>query len=121
MLDPIQRRRYGIFAMLLALAFFGVAAAAGVVTYIQRQSVAKDISALNQECQNRMKILGAKAVSGSDSDLTATWDGVDGGYTTVGSASAAAMACPGWRMTRFCMGTGCSTPGATLTMSKVTS
>jgi hypothetical protein len=121
MLDPIQRRRYGILALLLSMIFFGVAAAAGVGNAIRRQSVTSDISAATQECQNRLGTLGSKTVTATEDTITAEWATLDGGYNTLSSASSAALACPGWTMQSFCMGQGCTKPGATLQLKKATS
>lgn len=120
-LDPIQRRQYGIFALLLSMAFLAIAAGAGVTNVIRRTSVASDIANANQECQNRLGALGAANPTMSDNQITATWQGVDGGWNSLSSASSAALACPGWTMKSFCAGQGCTAPGITLTLQKAES
>ena len=119
--DPIQRRRIGVTAIFLALVFLAVAAAAGVGNAIARNSVASDLAARDTDCQNAMKLLGAKTAEVQDNSIKATWPDLNGGVNTLSSSSAAAMACPGWKMQTFCMGQGCATPGATLTMIRVAS
>lgn len=119
MLDPIQRRRLGIIFLFLAMLFAAVAAAAGVGTAIRRQSVASDLAAADQECQNRIGSLGGKNVSLNGQNITANWPDVTKGMESLSGASTAALACPGWRMTAFCMGEGCPTQGASMTMTRV--
>ena len=118
-LDPIQRRQLGILFLFIAMVFAAVAAAAGVGTAIRRQSVASDLAAADQECQNRISLVGGKNVSVSGDTITATWPDVTKGLESLSGASSAAMACPGWRMSAFCMGEGCPTPGASLTMLRI--
>lgn len=117
--DPIQRRRIGVTALFLALVFFAVAAAAGVGNAIARNSAASQLATRDQDCQNSMKLLGAKDAALQEDSIVASWDDLNGGVNTLSSASAAAMACPGWKMQQFCMGQGCAKPGATLTMIRV--
>jgi hypothetical protein len=119
MLDPIQRRRLGILFLFLALLFGAVATAAGVGNAIRRQSVASDLAAADQECQNRVGSLGGKNVAISGEMITASWPDVNKGMETISGASVAALACPGWKMTSFCMGEGCTTKGGTITLTRV--
>lgn len=119
--DPIQRRRIGVTALFLAMVFFAVAAAAGVGNAIARNSAANQLATRDQDCVNSMKLLGAKTVT-ADSEqgtIKAKWDDLSGGVNTLSSASAAAMACPGWKMQSFCMGEGCTEKGASLSMIRV--
>lgn len=119
MLDPILRRRYGFYAIFLAVVFFSVALAAGAGNAIRRQGVANELAAANQECVNRLGSLGAKAIIDTDGDtVVANWEGVGEGYKTVSNASTAALACPGWVMSKFCMGEGCSPAKASMTLRK---
>lgn len=118
MLDPIQRRRYGIVAMMLALIFFGVAVLAGTANAMRRHAVSEEIASANQECQNRLGVLGAKNVSQNEDQITAEWTGLDAGLQTLSNGTAAAMACPGWVMVSYCMGEGCSVKGASITLRK---
>ena len=120
-MDPIQRRRAGVNAMLVSLVFFGVSAAASAGLAVSHHAVVNQIAANDQDCQNSIKLLGATTAAVTGNDAKATWSNVEGGQTTLASASAAAMACPGWKMTSFCMGQGCSTPGASLTLHRATS
>lgn len=117
-LDPIQRRQYGIFALLLSMVFLAIAAGAGVTNAIRRGSVTSEIANANQECANRLGTLGAKNPSVSDEQIVASWDGVEGGWSSLSAASSAALACPGWTMQSFCAGQGCAKPGITLTLAK---
>ncbi len=117
-LDPIQRRQYGIFALLLSMVFLAIAAGAGVTTAIRRASVTSDIANANQECTNRLGTLGAKSPTINGETIVASWEGVDGGWNSLSAASSAALACPGWTMQSFCAGQGCATPGITLTLAK---
>ena len=117
-MDPIQRRRAGVNAMLVSLVFFGVSAAASAGLAVSHHAVVNQIAANDQDCQNSMKLLGASNASVGGDDAKGSWSGVEGGQTTLASASAAAMACPGWKMTAFCMGQGCATPGASLTLHR---
>ena len=119
MLDPIQRRRLGILFLFLAMVFAAIAAAAGVGNAIRRQSVSNDLAAADQECQNRIGSLGGKNVAINGQTITATWPDVSKGMETISGASVAALACPGWKMTSFCMGEGCTTKGASLTLTRV--
>jgi hypothetical protein len=117
-LDPIQRRQYGIFALLLSMVFLAIAAGAGVTTALRRSAVTSDIANANQECTNRLGALGVKSPTVSDTNIVASWDGVEGGWNSLSAASSAALACPGWTMQSFCAGQGCSKPGITLTLGK---
>ncbi len=117
-LDPIQRRQYGIYAILLSMIFAAAAIAAGTGTAIKRQSVASESAAVIQECQNRMGVLGATKVTVNEDSVTASWPSLEGGMTTLSAASSAAMACPGWVMDSFCMGQGCSEPGAKIVLKR---
>lgn len=117
MLDPIQRRQYGITALLLAVLFLAVSVGAAVGNTIRRESVANDILTANQACEERLKILGASNVVRTDDRIVMNWSSLDAGYSVLGEASTAAMACPGWRMKKFCMGQECNAPGAILEMT----
>jgi len=119
MLDPIQRRRLGILFLFLAMLFAAVATAAGVGNAIRRQSVASDLAAADQECQNRVGVLGGKNVALAGDTITATWPDVTKGMESISGASTAALACPGWKMTSFCMGEGCATKGASITLQRL--
>lgn len=119
MLDPIQRRRLGILFLFLAMVFAAIAAAAGVGNAIRRQSVSSDLAAADQECQNRIGSLGGKNVALNGQTITASWPDVSKGMESISGASVAALACPGWKMTSFCMGEGCTTKGASLTLTRV--
>ena len=119
-IDPIQRRQYGIFALLLSLVFLAIATGAGVTNAIRRGSVANEIANANQDCQNRLGSLTGSSPTVSDTEIVATWKGVDGGWSSLSAASSAALACPGWTMKTFCAGQGCATPGVTLTLGKAT-
>lgn len=119
-IDPIQRRQYGIFALLLSLVFLAIATGAGVTNAIRRGSVANEIANANQDCQNRLGSLGAKNPTVSDTEISATWQGVDGGWSALSAASSAALSCPGWTMKTFCAGQGCATPGVKITLGKAT-
>src|SRR3546814_16357398 len=112
--DPIQRRQFGIIALGLATIFLSVSAAAGVGNAIRRDSVANEVISANKECENRLKLLGVMNVSMGEDKIVANWNSLEGGYTLIGNESAAAMACPGWKMKSFCMGQECSVPGARL-------
>jgi hypothetical protein len=117
-LDPILRRRVGIMSLAMAAIFLSVSAAAGVGNAIRRDAVAQEAVASNKACENRIKLLGASQVTMTEDRVVAQWSSLEGGYSLVGDASAAAMACPGWKMKSFCMGQECSTPGARLELSK---
>lgn len=119
MLDPIQRRRLGILFLFLAMLFAAVATAAGVGNAIRRQNVASELAAADQECQNRVGSLGGKNVAISGQTITATWPDVTKGMETISGASVAALACPGWKMSAFCMGEGCAIKGGSMTLQRV--
>jgi hypothetical protein len=116
--DPSQRRQFGLIALAMSAIFLSVSAAAGVGNAIRRDSVAKEVVSANKECENRLKLLGVTKVVATDETIVAHWESLEGGYSLVGDASAAAMACPGWKMKTFCMGQECSTPGAKLELTK---
>lgn len=118
MLDPIQRRRYGITAILLSIVFLSVSAAAGVGNAIRRDAVVKEIEATAQDCENRIKILGGSITTKTETKIVIEWPSLEGGYTLMGDASAAAMACPGWDMREFCMGQECQNSGASMVMGR---
>jgi hypothetical protein len=119
MLDPIQRRRYGIMGIIFSGIFLLLAIGALVGNSYRREAVVEQIASANQECQSRLKTLGA-SVTGGDEKIVAKWDSVEGGYSHLGSASAGAMACPGWKMTSFCMGQECTAgPGAQMELNKI--
>src|SRR5690606_17920367 len=98
--------------------FLSVSAAAGVGTAIRRDSVVKEVNASEQECENRLKLLGASSVNKTEDRIVVEWHSLDGGYSLMGDASAAAMACPGWTMRSFCMGQECSNSGVKLELGK---
>lgn len=118
MLDPVQRRRYGVTALALSAVFIGLSVAGGAATAMRRDAVVEEISASEAKCQQSITALGASSVQVSGDNLTAEWVGVDGGYSAMGTASAAAMSCPGWKMKAFCMGQECANAGVTLQMSR---
>src|SRR3546814_1277109 len=88
--DPIQRRQFGIIALGLATIFLSVSAAAGVGNAIRRDSVANEVISANKECENRLKLLGVMNVSMGEDKIVANWNSLEGGYTLIGNASAAA-------------------------------
>lgn len=118
MLDPIQRRKYGVTALLLSVVFLSVSVAAGVGNAIRRDTVIEEVNASNQECENRLKTLGASSVAKTEDQIVVEWNTLDGGYSLMGDASAAAMACPGWTMRSFCMGQQCKNSGVRLELGK---
>jgi len=119
MLDPIQRRRYGIMGIILSAAFVSLAVGAFVGNSFRRDAVVAQIASADQECQSRLKTFGA-VVNGTDGKIVARWEGVEGGYSYLGSASAGAMSCPGWKMSYFCMGQECKGgPGAQMDLTRI--
>jgi hypothetical protein len=92
--------------------------AASIGNAIRRQAVSSELAANDQECQNRVSLVGGKNVSIAGDVLNATWPDVTKGLESLSGSSAAAMACPGWRMVSFCMGEGCPTKGASLSMKR---
>lgn len=118
MLDPVQRRRYGVTALALSAVFVVLAIGGGAATAMRRDAVVEETNASLAKCQADINALGASSVQVNGDTLVAEWAGVEGGYTAMGNASAAAMACPGWKMTAFCMGQECSNSGVHLEMSR---
>ncbi|QAY80141.1 hypothetical protein [Sphingosinicella sp. BN140058] len=121
MLDPAQRRQYGLGSMILAAVFVAVSAGAGVANAVRRDAVVEQVKTSDQECEARVRALGATSVSRTETTITAVWSSLEGGYSTLGDSSAAAMSCPGWKMTGFCMGQECPTPGVKLELGRVSS
>lgn len=119
MMDPIQRRKIGISTTLLALVFLGVSVTASLATAVKREAVSSQIAATDQDCKNRLQILGAESVVMSENELSLKWSSLEGGYARIGEASAAAMACPGWVMKAFCIGQECRGGEVTMTLYKV--
>lgn len=118
MLDPVQRRKYGVTGIVLSVVFLSVSVAAGVGNAIRRDTVIEEINASMQECENRLRTLGATNVSVADDKIVVDWNDLSGGYSLLGDTSAAAMACPGWQMRSFCMGQECEIAGVRLELGK---
>ncbi len=119
MLDPVQRRRFGMTALALSAVFIGLSAMSGAATAMRRDAAVDQASASKQECEANITALGASSVQMSGDGLVAEWAGLEGGYSAMGNASAAAMVCPGWKMKAFCMGQECTNAGVRLEMSRV--
>lgn len=118
MKDPVVYREYG-FKSLVFAAVFGVAAvgfyAAGAV---QRSGIGKTAEIEAAACSEKFTALGASA-SGDGGAVRAQWADLGDPSRVSGAASAGALACPGWEVKSFCMGTGCAQPGASIELQRV--
>lgn len=116
--EPAQKRRYGTFLIIGAAVLLGSAGLTQAGIAVGRAHAVRAEEANVQQCKANIKGLGAATVVSSGDEIVATWNGVNGGMAELGSSSAAAMACPGWTMSHFCMGQECRKPGATLTVKR---
>ena len=118
--EPLLRKQIGRLSLLLGGLCVLAASLIGGFNYIRRLSVADQEIATVTQCDTDLKSFAGSTVEHvGDDTLTVSWPTVAGGYSRLGDASAAALACPGWTMKAFCMGQACRIPGAQLTLEKL--
>ena len=96
----------GVFGL---LEFAGSYFIASSITTHQASASAQAVEQSN-ECKDRLHDLGYNAVVSGDK-ISAEMNGLDDAAYKLGQATMAALSCPGWKLSRFCMGEGCGAKG----------
>ncbi len=95
-----------LFGLLEFTASYFIASA---ITTHQANAAAQLVEQTN-ECKDRLHDLGFNStVTGKK--ISAEMTGLDDAAYKLGQATLAALSCPGWRLSRFCMGEGCGAKG----------
>ncbi len=92
------------------------------VSTVQRRADAREIARLElRACMGRLtQDLGFQTQPRQETSIIARKEGYGDTALRLGEVSSAALLCPGWVMTSFCMGTGCSySDGAELVLEQV--
>ncbi len=111
---PLNRGQYGLIGALLIV--FGILLMIGTAFLVmqieaQWQRKISVQTAGVTACAQALQDLGLQAAPDVGAErIIAQIDGIDGASSKMGRASAAALICPGWRMTGFCMGAECDNP-----------
>ena len=103
-----QLRMLGLIFGLFGLLEFGSSyfVASSITTH--RARAAEQAVTQANECRSRLESLGYKAgVNGNT--ISAEMTGLSDAAYKMGQATMAAQSCPGWKLSRFCMGEGCGT------------
>lgn len=117
MKDPVVYREFGYKSLIFAAVFGLSAAGLYGASFVQRSGIGKTAEVEAQACAAKFTALGASAI-GDETGVRATWADLSDPAMIAGSASAASLACPGWRLKSYCIGSGCDTPGASLELTR---
>ncbi len=112
-MSPGQYRLVGGLLIVFGLLLFA-ASALLVNSMVNSQGAAQERrAAAAQACSDTLTNLGME-VTTARGVITARLAGLDSAAVKLGRASAASLMCPGWRLSRFCMGEACQVPNAVL-------
>jgi len=117
MKDPVVYREFGYKSLIFAAVFGLTAAGLYGASFVQRSGIGKTAEVEAQACADKFTALGASATSDGTA-VRATWSDLSDPGRIAGSASAASLACPGWKLKAYCIGSGCDVPGASLELGR---
>ena len=117
-LDPAEGRSLGAKAMIFSAVFAAAAVLFYMVGFVQRSGMGDAAEVSGAQCAMRFAGMDVSATQ-SDRKIEVSWSDLADISTVMGTASAGIMACPGWQVQRFCIGTGCDRPGAHLELQQV--
>lgn len=117
-LDPAVGRSIGVRSLVFAAVFAASASLFYMVGFVQRSGLGDAASVSGAQCAQRFAGMDISATQ-TDGRIEARWPNLTDISTVIGTASAGVMACPGWRVEKFCIGNGCQSPGAHLVLRQV--
>lgn len=117
MKDPVVYREFGYKSLIFSGVFALAAAGFFTASFVQRNGIGKAAEIEAQACASKFTALGATA-SGDGVSVRAQWADLSDPSMIAGSASAASLACPGWKLKSYCIGSGCDVPGASIELGR---
>ena len=112
-MTPIQYVMVGIILSFLGVALFGGSLFLGR-SMVEQQKIANSqrMAAASQCVQALAEMEFETRFDQDRKRISARLEGLDGAALKMGKASAAAILCPGWKLSRFCMGQNCDFPNS---------